>query len=40
VVVVAKSRDVLNPSSSGTNACGESFNALTTMQEAKVGVAK
>ena len=40
VVVVAKSRDVLNPSSGGANACGEGFNALTTMQESKVGVSK
>jgi hypothetical protein len=40
VVVVAKSRDVLNPSSGGANACGEGFNALTTMQESKVGVTK
>ncbi|MDP9266732.1 MAG: hypothetical protein M3P27_00215 [Acidobacteriota bacterium] len=40
VVVVAKSRDVLNPSSGGANVCGEGFNALTTMQESKVGVTK
>jgi hypothetical protein len=40
VVVVAKSKDVLNPSSGGTNTCGEGFSALSTMQESKVGVGK
>ncbi|MBI2679099.1 MAG: hypothetical protein HYX28_09990 [Candidatus Koribacter versatilis] len=40
VVVVAKSKDIFNPSSGGANTCGEGFNALTTMQESKLGVGK
>jgi hypothetical protein len=38
VVLVAKYRDVNNPSSGGSpNTCSEAFNAASSLQESKLG---